>query len=98
MVDLEWNRKTISEKLDWLKELLEDVIAKANHNISIHQEQLHAVIERLAALEKPVGKPASVRKSAPPKKSTPVKAVKTKRAVHVPARRAKQSPPSSRKR
>jgi hypothetical protein len=53
MVDLEWNRKTIFEKLDWLKDALEDVIAKANHNASVHQEHLRDVIVRLAALEEP---------------------------------------------
>jgi hypothetical protein len=38
VVDLEWNRKTIFEKLDWLKETLEKLIEAANRNMSVHQE------------------------------------------------------------
>jgi hypothetical protein len=76
-VDLEWNRKTIFEKLDWLKETLEDVIAKANHNMSVHQKQLRAICVRLKVLEKPAPKPPTPAKksakSALAKKSTSVK-------------------------
>ena len=56
MVDLEWNRKTIFEKLDWLKDTLEDVISRANQNTAVHQEQLKAITTRLTALEKPTRK------------------------------------------
>jgi hypothetical protein len=76
MVDLEWNRKTIFEKLDWLKDMLEDVIAKANHNISVHQEQLRAIFDRLKFLEKQAPKATPAKKSAKSalsKKSTSMK-------------------------
>jgi hypothetical protein len=76
MVDLEWNRKTTFEKPDWLKDTLEDVIAKANHNMSVHQEQLRAISDRLTALEKQAPKPSPVKKSAKSasgKKSTSMK-------------------------
>ena len=46
MVDLEWNRKTIFEKLDWLRQAIEDLVEKANHNISAQQEQLRAVPDK----------------------------------------------------
>jgi hypothetical protein len=76
MVDLEWNRKTIFEKLDWLKDTLEDVIAKANHNMSVHQEQLRTIFDRLAVMEKQGPKPTPAKKSAKSasaKKSTSMK-------------------------
>jgi hypothetical protein len=89
VVDLEWNRKTIFEKLDWLKNTLEDVIAKANQNITVHQEQLRAVFNRLAVLEKHAPKPTSAKisaklqKPASAKKSTSMK----RRTVHRPTKR-----------
>ena len=86
MVDLDWSRKSIFEKLDWLKETLEDVIAKANQNVAVQKEQLRAVIDRLSKLEKPV------------RKSAPATTAKTKKPVRVPVRRSKRSPPSKRKR
>jgi hypothetical protein len=64
VVDLEWNRKTIFEKLDWLKDTLEDVIVKANQNMSVHQEQLRAIFDRLTVMEKQTPKPAPAKKSA----------------------------------
>jgi hypothetical protein len=72
VVDLEWNRKTIFEKLDWLKDNLEDVINKANQNVSIYQEQLRAITARVAALEKPERKliPAPTVKTKEPKRAT----------------------------
>lgn len=60
VVDLEWNRKSIFEKLDWLKHALDELVAKANHNISVQQEQLRAIAARLAALEKPGQSTAAV--------------------------------------
>jgi hypothetical protein len=86
VVDLEWNRKTIFEKLDWLKDTLEDVIAKANHNITVHQEQLKAITTRLAVLEKPV------------RKSTRTKTATAKKPLRAPLRRIRRQPPSKRKR
>jgi hypothetical protein len=50
----EWNRKTIFEKLDWLKDTLEDVIANGNHNVSVHQKQMRDIITRPSDLEKPL--------------------------------------------
>ena len=84
MVDLEWNRKTIFEKLDWLKETLEDVITKANHNVDVQQKQILAITARLSALEKPAQKAtktAKLKKAArpPARRIKPVSAMKRKR-------------------
>lgn len=81
MIDLEWNRKSIFEKFDWLKETLEDVIAKANHNVSAHQEQMRAIMARLSTLEKPV------RKSAPRKSPPATKTRATKKRKRSPPRK-----------
>jgi hypothetical protein len=86
MVDLEWNRKTIFEKLDWLKDMLEDVISKANRNVSVHREQLRALTERLATLEKPA------------RKSVPATTAQKKKPQRAPLRRTKRQPPSKGKR
>jgi hypothetical protein len=93
VVDLEWNRKTIFEKLDWLKDALEDIIAKANHNIDVQQKQILAITARLTALEKPARKAAPARKSASVRKSKAAK-----KPARAPSHRTKQSPPSKRKR
>jgi hypothetical protein len=85
MVDLEWNRKTVFEKLDWLKDTLEDVISKANRNASVHREQLRALTERLATLEKPERKSVSATTAQ-------------KKQQRSPPRRTKRQPPSQRKR
>lgn len=82
VVDLDWNWKSIFEKLDWLKEAIEDLVTKANHNIDVQQKQILAITARLSALEKPV------RKSSP-RKSTLAKARPTVRATKKPRR----SPP-----
>ena len=82
MVDLEWNRKTIFEKLDWLKQTLEKLIETANRNMSVHQEQLSTMTARLAALEKPV------------RKSDPAKTAKRKKPQRASLRRTKGLPPS----
>jgi hypothetical protein len=86
VIDLEWNRKSIFEKLDWLKQVIEDLVEKANHNISAQQEQLRAVAARLSALEKPS------------RKSTPTTAARSKEPRRTPPRPDKRSPPSKRKR
>ena len=65
MVDLDWSRKSIFEKLDWLKEAIEDLISKGNHNIDVQQKQILAITARLTALEKPARK-STPRKSPPP--------------------------------
>jgi uncharacterized coiled-coil protein SlyX len=86
VVDLEWNRKSLYEKLDWLKEAIEDLVAKANHNISVQQEQLRAVTARLSALEKratkstpPAKPPAEKRRRGPPRSNRRPLASKGKR-------------------
>jgi len=86
VVDLEWNRKTIFEKLDWLKETLEDVIAKANQNIAFQKEQLQTIVDRLSALEKSE------------RKSIPATTAKRKKPQCVPFQRTKRSSPTKRKR
>ena len=86
MVDLEWNRKTIFEKLDWLKETLEKLIETANRNMSVHQEQLSTITARLAALKKPV------------RKSNPATTAKRKKPLRASLRRTKRQPPSKGKR
>jgi uncharacterized coiled-coil protein SlyX len=77
VVDLEWHRKSLAEKLDWLKEALDDLVSRANHNLSVQQEQLRAITARLSALEKPIRKPTPARtratkkpRRAPPRRST----------------------------
>ena len=77
MVDLEWNRKTIFEKLDWLKDTLKKLIETANRNMSVHQQQLSAMTARLAALEKPV------------RKSNPARTAKWKKPPRASLRRTK---------
>ena len=57
MIDLEWNRKSLAEKLDWLKQSIDDLVSKANHNISVQQERLRDLTVRLSALEKAMTKP-----------------------------------------
>ena len=91
MVDLDWNRKSIFEKLDWLKEAVEDVISRANHNIDVQQKQILAITARLTALEKPV------RKSTP-RKSPAAKAQAAKKSGHASLRTTKRSAPPKRKR
>jgi hypothetical protein len=86
VVDLEWNRKTIFEKLDWLKETLEKLIETANRNMSVHQEQLSTATARLAALETPV------------RKSNPATTAKRKKPQRASLRRTKRQPPSKGKR
>jgi hypothetical protein len=86
MVDLEWNRKTIFEKLDWLKDTLEDVISKANRNVSVHREQLRALTERLATLEKPA------------RESVPATTSQKKKRQRAPPRRPKRQPLAERNR
>jgi hypothetical protein len=87
VVDLEWNRKTIFEKLDWLKDALEKLIETANRNMSVHQEQLSTIISRLTALERPVKKSVLAKKTVPAKKPQ-----------RVALRRTKRQPPSKRTR
>ena len=69
MIDLEWNRKSIFEKLDWLKQVIEELVEKVNHNISAQQEQLRTIAARLSALEKPsekaTAKPKRARRTPP---------------------------------
>jgi hypothetical protein len=86
VIDLEWNRKSIFEKLDWLRQAIEDLVEKANHNISAQQEQLRAIAARLSALEKPSRKP------------TPTTTVRPKKRRRTAPRPAKRSPLSKRKR
>jgi uncharacterized coiled-coil protein SlyX len=83
---LNGNRKTIFEKLDWLKDTLEDLITKANRNIGVQQEQLRAIVGRLTALEKRV------------RKSAPVTAAERKKPARALTRRTTRQPPSKRKR
>jgi hypothetical protein len=85
VVDLEWNRKSIFEKLDWLKHALDELVTKANHNISVQQEQLRAITARLAALEKPARSAPAITRSA-------------KKPRRVSSRQDKQSPRSKRTR
>jgi hypothetical protein len=68
VVDLDWNRKSIFEKLDWLKEAIEDLISKGNHNIDAQQKQILDITARLSALEKPVRKSPRVAKTQATKK------------------------------
>ena len=91
MVDLEWNRKSIFEKLDWLKEVIDDLVSKANHNTDVQQKQILAITGRLSALEKPV------RKSTL-QKSHRATTAKTKTPIRVPTRGTNRSPQSKRKR
>jgi hypothetical protein len=63
VIDLEWNRKSIFEKLDWLKQVIEELVEKAKHNISAQQEQLRTIAARLSALEK-----SSPKTTAKPKR------------------------------
>jgi hypothetical protein len=86
VVDLAWNRKTIFEKLDWLKETLEKLIETANRNMSVYQEQLSTMAARLAVLEKPV------------RKSDQAPTAKRKKPQRASLSRAKRQPPSKGKR